>query len=137
MRLCLQLFMRKWPKSSFRRPMEGRGFGKDKTNQGLYLWPMSFGELDEEVVEHGRKVPKRDRVPQIMVPNLQDCHLKPYVTYRAEGEYEPAIQSKDLFDTFYAPTVEAEATNVPLEDIPETEKSSNSLLALFSRKKVK
>ena len=116
--------------------MEGRGLGRDKTKKGLYLWSLSFGELDEEEVEYGRNVPTRDRVPQIMVPDLQNCHLKPYVTYRAEDEYEQPMQSKDFFDMFYAPTVEAEATSVPLEDIPEaSEKNTPSIFTLFSRNK--
>lgn len=126
--------MRKWPKSSFRRPMEGRGLGKEKTEKGFYLWPLSFGELDEEVEEHGRNVPKRDRIPQIMVPDLKNCDLKPYVTYRADDIYEPPMESKDYFDIFYAPMIEAETTNVPLEDIPDQNQKSN-LFSLFSRKK--
>ena len=134
MRLTLLMLIRKWPKSSFRRPMEGRGLGREKTEKGLYLWPLSFGELDEEVVENGRNVPKRDRIPQIMVPDLKDCTLKPYVTYRAENIYEPPIESKDYFDIFYAPMLEAEAANVPLEDIPDANKKSR-ILSLFSSKK--
>ena len=134
----MHLLIRKKPKSSFRRPMENRGHNRDKTiQQGFYLWPMSFGELDEEVMEHGKSVPKRDRIPQIMIPDLENCYFKPYVTYRAENEYEPPIQSKDFFDMFYAPNVEAEATNVPLEDIPNPEQNKSGLLSFFSRKKLK
>ena len=135
MRLGLQLLMRKYPKSSFRRPMEGRGAGREKTKKGFYLWPLSFGELEEEVVIHGRRVPNREMVPQIMVPDLKDCKLQPYVTFRAEGVNEPPIQSRDLFDMFYKPNLEAEITNVPLEDIPHADDKESNFFSYFTKKK--
>ena len=135
MRLTVQLFIRKFPKSSFRRPMEGRGLGREKTEKGFYLWPLSFNELDEEVMENGRSVPKRDRIPQIMVPDLKNSGLKPYVTYTAEDVFEPPMQSKDFFDMFYAPAIEAEAKSIPLEDIPSSETRESKLSSFFAWKK--
>ncbi|XP_002122326.2 uncharacterized protein LOC100185051 [Ciona intestinalis] len=117
MRLTLSLLQRMYPKSSFRRPMEGRNMRRKKQ---LYLWPMTFGELDEEIEEDGRRIPVRDRVPEVVVPDLKDFLLKPYVTYRAEEIHQPPTQAKDLFDAFYAPAIEAELQNVPLETVPES-----------------
>ena len=110
----LTLLLRGSKGSKLRRPMDGRTFGRKKE---LRAWPMHFGELDEEIEVNGIKQPTRDRVPEIIVPDITDFKLKPYVTYRAENVYEAPLESKDLFDVFYAPQIQAESQNIPLETI--------------------
>jgi len=112
MRLTLLLHGSK--KSKLRRPMQGRTFGRKKD---LRLWPNHFNELDEEVEINGIKQATRDRVPEIIVPDLKNFSLQPYVTYRADDVYEAKLESKDLFDVFYAPQIQAEAQNIPLETL--------------------
>jgi len=112
MRLSLLLHGAK--KSKLRRPMDGRTIGRKKE---LRLWPNHFGELDEEVEVHGVKQATRDRVPEIIVPDLKDFKLLPYVTYRADDVHEAKLESKDLFDVFYAPQIQAEAQNIPIETL--------------------
>ena len=43
--------------------------------------------------------------PQIIVPDLTGCELKPYVSYRAGEIEEPPLTAKSLFDAVYAPTI--------------------------------
>lgn len=121
MRLNTKLLMRmrkQLKETKFRWPiMEGRTLGSKV--KPLHWSDTDFGQLEEEVNYFGHMIPARDRVPIIMVPDLTDCELKPYVTYLAENEYEPPLEAKDLFNAFYAPKIEAEAENVPLETIPE------------------
>lgn len=43
----------------------------------------AMGELDEEMVnELGQTVPMREKVPIIVVPDLKDFKLKPYVSHK-------------------------------------------------------
>ena len=93
---------------------------------------MTFGELDEEVEINGVKLPSKNKIPVIMVPDLKSFSLKPYVTYRAEDIFEPAMQSKDYFETFYAPAIEAEMQNVPLESLPKSNIESKEHGGFFS-----
>lgn len=123
MRLSLLLHGAK--KSKLRRPMDGRTFGRKKE---LRAWPNHFGELDEEVEMHGVMQATRDRVPEIIVPDLKDFRLLPYVTYRADGVSEAKLESKDLFDVFYAPQIQAEAQNIPIETLQTDKNTSGSSL---------
>jgi len=108
MRLALQLWgiPRKKP-GTFRGPLTG----KKIDNKPAVFWSLSFGELEEETTVDGQAVPVREKVPIIMVPNLDSFKLKPYVTYRAEKVNEPPIESRDLFNIFYAPKIEADFKN--------------------------
>ncbi|XP_039269051.2 uncharacterized protein LOC120344036 [Styela clava] len=110
---------RRTPRASFRRPMQGRYTDRKKEPKP---WETSMGELDEEEVnELGQTIPVREKIPMIMVPDLKDFNLKPYVSYKAEKHHEPPLQAKELFDMFYAPQIEAEMSGTKLETIPEPE----------------
>lgn len=132
MRLTQLLLRRPFPKSSFRRPMDGRNLGKKKP---VTMWSLSLGELDEEETVDGRSVPVRSKVPVIHVPDLKDFKLKAYVTYRAEDTHEPPMESKDFFNIFYAPEIEASDKNLTLETLPDETKSQPSFLGkIFSNR---
>ncbi|XP_046382872.1 39S ribosomal protein L41, mitochondrial [Ischnura elegans] len=42
-----------------------------------------------------------EMIPELIVPNLSDCKLKPYVSYRAPDVYQTEFTAKDLFDAVY------------------------------------
>ena len=128
MRLSLLLHGAK--KSKLRRPMDGRTIGRKKE---LRLWSNHFGELDEEVEVHGVKQATRDRVPEIIVPDLKDFKLLPYVTYRADDVHEAKLESKDLFDVFYAPQIQAEAQNIPIETLQANKEPAKETLLYKSK----
>jgi len=39
--------------------------------------------------------------PELVVPNLKDCDLKPYVSYATKEIYQEELTSKDLFNVIY------------------------------------
>nr|CAB3263978.1 39S ribosomal protein L41-B, mitochondrial-like [Phallusia mammillata] len=125
------LLRRRFPKSSFRRPMEGRNRGRQKP---VTLWSLSLGELDEEETVNGQTVPVRSKVPIIMVPDLKDFKLKPYVTYRAEKVHEPPLEARDFFNMFYAPEIEAKEKNLTLENVPSDSDNEEKTRSSFFQK---
>ena len=42
-----------------------------------------------------------EMVPELVVPDLEDCDLKPYVSYATEDVYQEELTSKDLFNVIY------------------------------------
>jgi len=42
-----------------------------------------------------------EKVPELIVPNLEDCELKAYVSYATEDIYQEELSSKDLFNVIY------------------------------------
>lgn len=124
------------PRPNFRRPMQGFIDPKHQAN-----WDTSLNEIDEEEQnELGQVVPVKEKVPVIMVPDLKDCKYQPYVTYKVEKHYEPPVTSKDLFDMFYAPGIEAEVTGVQMESVPDPANQPglvNRVKGLFKSKETK
>ncbi|KAL0280769.1 UNVERIFIED_CONTAM: hypothetical protein PYX00_001971 [Menopon gallinae] len=43
-----------------------------------------------------------EMVPEIIVPDLTDCELKPYVSYKVKDVVQSEFTSKDLFNAVYA-----------------------------------
>merc|ERR1719427_2451451 len=41
------------------------------------------------------------KVPELIVPNLTECDLKPYVSYATKEIYQEELTSKDLFNVIY------------------------------------
>lgn len=46
--------------------------------------------------------------PEIIVPDLTDFKLKPYVSYRSLDVYQDAFTSEDLFYAVYASKIESD-----------------------------
>ena len=42
-----------------------------------------------------------EKVPELVVPDLEECDLRPYVSYAAEEVYQEELTSKDLFNVIY------------------------------------
>lgn len=42
-----------------------------------------------------------EMVPEIIVPDLKDCNLKPYVTYESENVFQSEFTAQDLFNAVY------------------------------------
>jgi len=43
-----------------------------------------------------------EMIPEIIVPDLTDCELKPYVSYKTADIYQTEFTAMDLFDILYA-----------------------------------
>lgn len=64
-----------------------------------------FGCRGTGVRHHGVWQHIPEMVPQLVVPDLKDCHLKPYVSYRTKEIHQEPITSKDLFNAVYGPKI--------------------------------
>ena len=42
-----------------------------------------------------------EKVPELIVPDLEDCELKAYVSYATEDIYQEELSAKDLFNVIY------------------------------------
>lgn len=42
-----------------------------------------------------------EKVPQLMVPDLTDFNLKPYVSYKTEDIFQEELTARDLFNVIY------------------------------------
>lgn len=67
-----------------------------------------------------------EMIPELIVPDLTDFKLKPYVSYRAPDTEEPPFTAKDLFYGVYADKIEADfkagkldENGQPLEPSPQ------------------
>ncbi|KAF7989430.1 hypothetical protein HCN44_008104 [Aphidius gifuensis] len=49
--------------------------------------------------EHFKIIP--EMIPELIVPNLKDCTLKPYVSYRSINVVQSEFTAKDLFNAIY------------------------------------
>jgi len=100
-RKSLDPFDRRWkwtPKSA--EPYNVKGGHLDWTKiTALHRGVQLPGYVDKET---GRFIHVEEMVPEIVVPDLKDCNLKPYVSYKAEdiGRKEQ-FTAKDLFDLTY------------------------------------
>lgn len=52
--------------------------------------------------EHGNKVEVAEMIPEMIVPDLKDFPLKPYVSYRAADFQQSEFTAEDLFNAIYS-----------------------------------
>ncbi|XP_055381277.1 39S ribosomal protein L41, mitochondrial [Condylostylus longicornis] len=60
------------------------------------------GVRDTGFVENGEFKEIPEKIPLLVVPDLKDCKLKPYVSYKAPEVVQPEFTSIDLFNAIYA-----------------------------------
>ncbi|XP_055545196.1 39S ribosomal protein L41, mitochondrial [Wyeomyia smithii] len=63
------------------------------------------GVRDTGVTQNGKYIEIAEKIPEIVVPNLEGCKLKPYVSYRAPDVVQSEFTSQDLFNAVYAQKV--------------------------------
>ncbi|OWR41662.1 ribosomal protein L41 [Danaus plexippus plexippus] len=51
---------------------------------------------------NGRFVKVPEMIPELIVPDLKDCNLKPYVSYKAEDVIQSEFTPQQLFDAVYS-----------------------------------
>lgn len=70
-----------------------------------------------------------EKIPQLIVPDLTGCTLKPYVSYKAPDVIQSAFTSEDLFNAIYSKKIIEDFKNGKLkEDGSAEEPSENELL---------
>ncbi|XP_058825574.1 large ribosomal subunit protein mL41 [Topomyia yanbarensis] len=63
------------------------------------------GVRDTGVIHEGRYVEIPAKIPELIVPNLEGCNFKPYVSYRAPDVIQSEFTSQDLFNAVYSQKV--------------------------------
>lgn len=60
------------------------------------------GVRDTGITVNGQYVEIPEKIPEIIVPDLTDCKLKPYVSYKAPDVVQSEFTSLDLFNAVYS-----------------------------------
>ncbi|XP_066147689.1 large ribosomal subunit protein mL41 [Euwallacea fornicatus] len=66
--------------------------------------------------EEGKFVVIPEKIPELIVPDLKDCKLKPYVSYRAPEVVQSEFTAEDLFSVVYAPKIIKDFREGKLDD---------------------
>ncbi len=69
-----------------------------------------------------------EKIPQLIVPNLADCNLKPYVSYKTPDVIQSEFTSEDLFNAIYSKKIVEDFKNGKLKDDGSPEEPSESEL---------
>ncbi|KAF0762594.1 39S ribosomal protein L41, mitochondrial [Aphis craccivora] len=73
--------------------------------------------IRDTTVRVGRKViTVREKIPDIIVPDLDDFNLKPYVSYRAPEITQSEFTAKDLFNAVYRKKIVDDFKNNKLKE---------------------
>lgn len=64
----------------------------------------------------GRFVVVPEMVPELIVPDLEGCKLKPYVSYRSTRVVQSEFTSQDLFNAVYADKIMSDFEAGKLDD---------------------
>jgi large subunit ribosomal protein L41 len=60
------------------------------------------GVRDVGITFNGRFQKISEMIPQLIVPDLTNCHFKPYVTYKTTDVIQGEFRAQDLFNATYA-----------------------------------
>ncbi|XP_050442126.1 39S ribosomal protein L41, mitochondrial [Adelges cooleyi] len=60
-----------------------------------------YGIRETTIKVGNRLVTIPEKIPDIIVPNLDDCELKPYVSYRVPEVTQSEFTAQDLFNAVY------------------------------------
>ncbi|KAJ3659302.1 hypothetical protein Zmor_010998 [Zophobas morio] len=66
--------------------------------------------------QDGKFVLIPEKVPEIIVPDLKDFPLKPYVSYRTPDVIQSEFTAQDLFNVVYAPKIAKDFQEEKLND---------------------
>lgn len=87
------------------------------------------GVRDTGKIVNGKYVEIPEMIPDIIVPNLEGCKLKPYVSYKAADVIQSEFTSLDLFNAVYSKKIIEDFKEGKLkEDGAPVEPSENELL---------
>lgn len=69
-----------------------------------------------------------EMIPKLIVPNFDDCQLKPYVSYRAQQITQSEFKPEDLFNAVYANKIISDWNDKKLNDDGTSKQPSNDEL---------
>lgn len=74
------------------------------------------GVRDTGFLVNGKFIQVPEKIPELIVPNLKDCNLKPYVTYKTTEVIQSEFTSEDLFNAIYAKKIMDDFKNDKLNE---------------------
>uniref|UniRef100_A0A1I8PBP3 39S ribosomal protein L41, mitochondrial n=1 Tax=Stomoxys calcitrans TaxID=35570 RepID=A0A1I8PBP3_STOCA len=87
------------------------------------------GVRDTGMLMNGKYVEIPEKIPELIVPDLDDCKLKPYVSYKAPEVIQSEFTSLDLFNAIYSKKIIDDFKEGKLkEDYSPAEPSENEML---------
>lgn len=109
-RRCISTSSALSSKKNFRKfyvPPEYRGTRdfrqRQRTNPHPRIPLETWGVRDITILDdHGNRVEVQEKIPELIVPDLTDCELKPYVSYRVADFTQSEFTAEDLFNAVYS-----------------------------------
>ncbi|XP_073848874.1 mitochondrial ribosomal protein L41 [Musca autumnalis] len=87
------------------------------------------GVRDTGVYVNGKYVEIPEKIPELIVPDLEGCKLRPYVSYKAPDVIQSEFTSLDLFNAVYSKKIIDDFKEGKLkEDLSPVEPSENEML---------
>ncbi|CAG4951600.1 unnamed protein product [Colias eurytheme] len=89
---------------------------------------------------NGKFVSVPEMIPELIVPDLKDCTLKPYVSYKTEDVIQSEFTSQQLFDAIYSKKIvidykegKLDENGLPLEPSAEEKLTPEEAVAQAKR----
>lgn len=89
---------------------------------------------------NGKFVKVPEMIPELIVPDLSDCTLKPYVSYKTEDVVQSEFTSQQLFDAVYSKKIvldfkhgKLDENGLPIEPSEEEKLSPEEAIAKAKR----
>ena len=94
-------------------------------------------EIGVKLASTGKYVVIPEMIPELVVPDLKDFPLKPYVSFRVPDVTEPALTARDLYDAVYGRKLkddfETGALEKELEQVQERERQGTLKVPTYDR----
>ncbi|XP_065571645.1 large ribosomal subunit protein mL41-like [Artemia franciscana] len=111
-----------------------RGTKQFRKDQRLGKFPdipvYDYGERQVGYKVGNKVVPVAEMIPEIIVPNLEGCELKPYVSYRAPEVVTNEFKAEDLFNAVYYEKIVKDFKEGKLSENGESLESNEKLTAV-------
>ncbi|KAK2721997.1 hypothetical protein QYM36_002525, partial [Artemia franciscana] len=91
---------------------------------------INYGERQVGYKVGNKVVPVAEMIPEIIVPNLEGCELKPYVSYRAPEVVTNEFKAEDLFNAVYYEKIVKDFKEGKLSENGESLESNEKLTAV-------
>jgi len=95
-------------------------FKKEQFNKYKPKYPdvpiHKYGVRDISINHPAKPEFVREMVPDLVVPDLEGCELKPYVPYNTQDIYQDAMTAQDLFNAIYGPKIVADFKEGKLDE---------------------
>ena len=88
---------KRWSKKH--KKMQFKKFEKPGAFPDVPVWKYGTRSTGIRHAAYWEHVP--EKVPELVVPDLSNCNLKPYVSYKTKDIYQEELTSKDLFNIIY------------------------------------